>query len=83
MHKYSLDLWYLELAPTSTMVRLRLQSTATESSCPTKKGDKRGAARDKTGTARDKTGITWNKTGTSRDKTGTARDKTGMGQGHN
>ena len=69
------------VAPTSTMVRLRLQRAETKSSCPTKKRDKRAAARDKTGTARDKTGTARDKIGTTRDKTGTARDK--KGQGHN
>ena len=60
------------VAPTLTMVRLRLQRAATESSCPTKiKREKRGAARDNTGTTRDKTRTTRYKKGTARNKKGT------------
>ena len=70
-------------APASTMVRLRLQRAATESSGPTgvkpriNLGHQRipGTARERAGIDRDRAGIAKDRAGTARDRVGLARDR--------
>ena len=66
------------VAPISTMVRLRLQRAATESSCPTKRGTKEvqpGTKQGQLGQNRDSQGQNRDNKGQNRDSQGQKRTR--------
>ena len=71
------------VAPTSTMVRLRLQRAASESSCPTKRGAKEvqpGTKQGQPGTKQGQPGTKQGQPGTKQGQPGTKKDKGIIGQ---
>ena len=71
------------VAPTSTMVRLRLQRAATKSSCPTKRGTKEvqpGTKQGQAGTKQGQPGTKQGQPGTKQGQPGTKKDKGIIGQ---
>ena len=71
------------VAPTSTMVRLRLQRAATKSSCPKKRGTKEvqpGTKQGQPGTKQGQPGTKQGQPGTKQGQPGTKKDKGIIGQ---
>ena len=69
------------VAPTSTMVRLRLQSSATESSCPAKRGTKEvkpGTKQGQPGTRQGQPGTKQGQPGTKQGQPGTKKRDSGI-----